>query len=148
MNKVLITVIDAANSILLALFGVWNDVLTTLIIFMVLDCFSGLAVAAIFKNSPKTDNGGFKFQEGLKCLFRKICTITLIIIAYRVDILSGTEGHFVRDAVVLALCINESISIVENLRLMGLKIPEPLSRAINLLKNTIKDKDKSNNKEE
>ena len=143
MDKVLSTVSDVAGDVLSILFGGWSEALTTLLIFMVVDCFSRLVVAGIYKKSPTTDNGSLEFHAGIKCFFRKVGTLALVIIAYRVDVLLNIGGNFTRNAVAIVLCVNESISIIENLGQMGLKIPAPLSRSINLLKNT--NKDKSNN---
>ena len=140
MDKVLSTVIGVASGVLSVLFGGWSDALTTLLIFMAVDCLSGLVVAGVFKNSPKTDSGALELHAGIKCIFKKIGTLALVIIAYRVDVLLGIGGCVTRNAVAIALCINESISIIENLGRMDLKIPTPLNRAINLLKNKTKDK--------
>ena len=36
------------------LFGGWNSAMTTLVLFMLADYLTGLIVAGVFKNSPKT----------------------------------------------------------------------------------------------
>ena len=146
MDKVLSTVIGVAEVVLSNLFGSWSEALTTLLIFMAVDCFYGLVVAGVFNNSPTTDSGDSKLHAGIKCIFRKVSMLALIIIAYRVDLLLGISGYVTRNAVAIALCINESISIIEKLRRMGLKIPAPLSNAINLLKNKAKDKSENDEK--
>lgn len=140
MGKVLSVIIGAAGSISSVLFGEWSETLTTLLIFMAVDCFIGLVVAVVFKNSPETDSSAFEIHAGIKCIFRKVGMLALLIIAYRVDFLLGIGGCVTRNGVAIALCINESASIIGNLGRMGLKIPAPLSRTINLLKNTAKDK--------
>lgn len=43
-------------------------------------------------------------------------------------------GSFVRDAAVIGFSANEAISIVENAGLMGLPIPEAITKAIDILK--------------
>lgn len=146
MDKVLNTVIDITSNVLTVLFGGWSEALTTFIIFMAIDYLFGLIVAGIFKNSAKSDSSAFELCMGIKCLFRKVGMLALIIIAYRVDILSDAGGHLTRDMVTIALCINESISIIKKLGLMGLKIPTPLCSAIDLLKNSSKSKSEKESK--
>lgn len=41
---------------------------------------------------------------------------------------------FIRDAVVIAFIVNETISIVENAGLMGVPIPAAITKAIDILK--------------
>jgi phage-related holin len=52
-----------------------------------------------------------------------------------------TGGTFVRDATLITLCVNEGISVLENLGLMGVPIPKPIKNAIDILA-------RKNNKEE
>ncbi|MGN1130458.1 MAG: holin family protein, partial [Ruminococcus sp.] len=70
---------------------------------------------------------------GWKGLCRKGVTILVVLVAYRLDLLIGT--NYIRDAVVIAFCANELISIVENCGLMGLPLPKPIVKAIDILKN-------------
>ena len=44
-----------------------------------------------------------------------------------------TGTNYVRDAVIIALCGNELISIIENAGLMGVPIPQKLEEAIEVL---------------
>ena len=48
------------------------------------------------------------------------------------DLLTG--ANLIRDAVVIAYCTNEAISIIENAGLMGVPIPTKLTKAIEALK--------------
>lgn len=107
----------------------------TLLIFMGLDYISGLLVAGVFKNSPKTDTGSLESKAGWKGLCRKCMTLVFVLVAYRLDLVIGT--NYIRDAVIIAFIANETISLVENAGLMGLPLPEVISKAIDILqKNT------------
>jgi toxin secretion/phage lysis holin len=64
-------------------------------------------------------------------LVAAIYVLLIVLIAARLDILLNTT--IVRDAVVIAFCANEAISIVENAGLMGVPIPAALRRAIEAL---------------
>ena len=55
----------------------------------------------------------------------------IVLVASRLDIVLGTA--FVRDAVVIAYIVNETISIIENAGLMGLPVPDVIMSAIEQL---------------
>jgi toxin secretion/phage lysis holin len=124
-----------------SLFGGWSSDVITLLIFMGADFFTGLAVAAFFKKSKKTESGALSSAEGLKGLFKKGAMLLLVLIGARLDITLGLEC--IRTAVVLALIVNELISLTENIGLMGVPIPAPIAKAIDLLKNN-ESEEKSN----
>lgn len=126
------TAAGMAGAAVAAFFGGWDAALSTLIIFMIIDYISGLIVAAVFKKSPKTETGGLESRAGFKGLFRKGMTLFIVLIADRLDLVMQT--HFVRDAVVIAYIINESVSIIENAGLMGLPVPVVITKAIDMLK--------------
>lgn len=112
--------------------GGWNTAVETMMIFMGIDYITGLIVALVFHNSPKTEHGGAESKAGFKGLVRKCFMIVLVLIASRLDMLLGTT--FVRDSVIIAFIVNEALSIVENAGLMGIPMPKPLINAIELLK--------------
>ncbi len=115
-----------------AAFGGWDGALTTLVIFMAVDYGTGLLVAGVFHASRKTANGGLESRAGWKGLVRKCVTLLMVLVACRLDLLLGV--NYVRDAVIIAFCVNEALSIVENAALMGIPMPAPLQKAIELLR--------------
>lgn len=121
-----------AGSIVATFFGGWSDGLTTLVIFMCIDYISGFVVAGVFKKSRKTESGALESRAGWKGLCRKCMTLVLVLVAYRLDLLRG-EGTLIRDAVTIGFTINEGLSILENAVLMGLKVPDPLRKALEVL---------------
>lgn len=50
-------------------------------------------------------------------------------------------SNYIRDAVIIAYIINETISIIENADLMGVPIPGPLRKGIELLQQKSKPDD-------
>lgn len=84
-------------------------------------------------NSEKTPNGALESRAGWKGLCRKGVTLLVVLVACRLDLLTG--ANFIRDAVVIAFIANEAISILENAGLMGVPIPVVITRAIDVLKN-------------
>lgn len=131
-STVFSSVIGAVGGYIASFFGGWTAGMTTLMIFMAIDYISGLIVAGVFSNSQKSENGALESRAGWKGLCRKGMTLLVVLIAYRLDLLIGT--NYIRDAVVIGFCVNELISIFENIGLMGIKLPPILVKAIDILK--------------
>jgi len=113
-------------------FGGFDMLLRTLLMFMAIDFISGIIVAAVFKCSEKTETGRLSSIKGLQCLFRKGGCLTLVAIAVHLDALLGTNS-LTRDALIIAFSLNELLSILENMGRMGIKMPAPLTNAIEML---------------
>ena len=124
--------VGAAGAWVANLLGGWSGAMTTLAIFMILDYVTGIVVAAVFHKSGKTKDGRLSSKAGWKGLCKKFIVLLFVFIAYRIDVLLGAE--FVRDAVIISFSTNELISILENLGLMGVPIPDPIKNAIEVLK--------------
>lgn len=131
MRQTVCTGVGIVGSTIAAMFGGWDNGLVTLLIFMVIDYVSGLIVAGVFKNSPKTDTGALESKAGWKGLCRKCMTLVFVLIAYRLDLTIGT--NYIRDAVIIAFIANETISLVENAGLMGVPLPAVITKAIDVL---------------
>ena len=123
-KETICTAVGVAGSAIAAAFGGWDEALVTLIIFMVIDYLSGLAVAGIFHKSNKSENGALESRAGWKGLCRKCVTLLFVLIAYRLDLAIGVD--YIRNAV---------ISIVENAGLMGIPLPGAIQNAIEVLTN-------------
>lgn len=132
MKVSILTFIGAVGGLLASFFGGWDSSLATLIVFMGIDYVTGLIVAGVFHKSPKTKTGALESKAGWKGLCRKGMTILIVLIACRLDLIMGIS--FVRDAVVIAYIVNETISIIENAGLMGIPTPTVITRAIEVLR--------------
>jgi toxin secretion/phage lysis holin len=131
MKEMICSIVGVIGSAVAAVFGGWDAGLSTLIMFMVFDYGSGLVVAGVFKKSTKTENGALESKAGWRGLCKKFMTLVFVLIAYRLDIMAGT--NYIRDAVIIAFITNELISIVENAGLMGVPIPDVITNAIDVL---------------
>ena len=116
------------------LLGSWDSALVTLIVFMGVDFFTGVVTAAM-GSSKHTDSGGLSSKAGWFGLANKVCTLLLIAVAVRMDILLGTT--YIRDAVCISFCLNELLSIVENTSLMGVPFPPVIKKAIDVLQTKV-----------
>lgn len=124
--------IGTVGSIVASFFGGWTASLSTLLIFMLIDYVTGLVVAGVFHKSKKTDSGALESRAGFKGLCKKCMVLLLVLVGHRLDIAIGAT--YIRDAVCIAFIVNETISIIENAGLMGIKIPMTLENAIDVLK--------------
>ena len=132
MKEYFLIICGIVGGTISALFGGWNHLLTTLLVAMGVDFVTGLVVAGVFKKSQKTPNGALESNIGWKGIAKKGVTLLIVLIAHRLDLAIGTT--IIRDAVVIAFIVNEVISITENAGLMGVPVPSPIKKAIEVLK--------------
>ena len=136
MKESICAMFGVVGSFIAGLFGGWDASLATLLIFMGVDYLTGLIVAVVGK-SQKSANGHLSSLIGWKVLAKKGVSLLLVLVAVRLDIVLGTS--YIRDAVCIAFMVNELISIVENAGLLGVPMPEILTKAIDLLQSKGKD---------
>lgn len=121
-------------SVFVYLFGGWNVGLETLILCMVADYISGLAVA-VKGESNKTQSGKLSSKAGWEGLLKKGVTLLVVLIAFRLDLTAQMLGLdlpvTIRD-VVLGFYIGiEFLSLLENLMKLGGKTPKILIQFLN-----------------
>lgn len=132
MKETILAIVGIIGAAIAHVFGGWNAAMGTLLIFMGIDYMSGLIVAGIFHASPKSEGGALESKAASKGLIRKGMALLVVLIGARLDLLLGTD--YIRDGIIIAFVVNELLSIVENMGLMGVPFPEPLKNAIELLK--------------
>ena len=137
MKNGLCTIVGTVGGFIASLFGGWDTALATLLIFMAVDYATGLIVAGVFHKSQKTENGALESRAGWKGLCRKGTSLLVVLVAYRLDLVIGS--NFVKDATIIAFIDNETISIIENAGLMGAPIPAVIVKAIDVLKQKADD---------
>lgn len=131
MKNYISTILGVLGGLLSYLVGGFDTPLIALIVCMAADYATGLIVAGVFHQSPKSPNGGLESHAGWKGLARKFVTILIVVVAHLMDLLLGV--CYIRDAAVIGFCANEIISILENAGLMGLPVPQIFRDAIDLL---------------
>ena len=137
MKNGLCTIVGTVGGFIASLFGGFDTALATLLIFMAVDYATGLIVAGVFHKSQKTENGALESRAGWKGLCRKGTSLLVVLVAYRLDLVIGS--NFVKDATIIAFIANETISIIENAGLMGAPIPAVIVKAIDVLKQKADD---------
>ena len=131
MKETFCTLLGLLGSALCWAFGGWDAGLTALVIIMSVDYISGSIVALVFHNSNKSETGAYNSAYGLKGLCKKCLMLLFVIVAVQADRLMG--GDFVRDAVCIGFAANEILSIVENLGLAGIPMPQAVIKALEQL---------------
>lgn len=131
LKMLVISISGGLVGALVAALGGWSEDLTTLLWFMGTDFLLGLAIAAFWKKSNKSETGALSSWSAWKGLCKKGTYLLIILIANRLDVTIGVS--YIRTAVIIAFIANEGISIIENLGVMGIPFPQIMKDAIELL---------------
>lgn len=132
MKETILSIIGIIGAFVAHAFGGWSSAMGTLLIFMAIDYLSGLILAGVFHASPKSETGSLESKAASKGLVRKGMALLVVLIGARLDML--LDMNYIRDGIIIAFCVSELLSIIENMGLMGVPMPEPLKNAIELLK--------------
>ena len=133
MKELICTAIGVMGAAAAWAFDGWDTALAALLICMAVDYISGSVVALVFHKSRKTESGAYNSAYGLKGLCKKGLMLLFVVVAVQADRLLGAD--YVRDAVCIGFCANEILSIVENLGLAGVPLPEAVIKALEQLQN-------------
>ena len=104
---------------------------------MVIDLIVGFTVSAVWHKSSKTKSGKVSSKVMFKGIVKKILTLVLVVVAYQLDILLGY--NVIRHVVIIAFIVQEIISIIENIAITGIKSPEIITKALDVLERSVKD---------
>lgn len=132
MKEFICSIAGMAGAAIAAAFGGWTGAMTTLCILMAADYITGLLVAGLFHNSPKTDTGCLDSKACAKGLAKKCIILLFVLIGSRLDMTLGVT--YLKDTVCIAYILNELLSLTENAGLMGVPIPQVIKNAIEALK--------------
>ena len=127
-----VKVVATIGGAIAGFFGEWNMLLTCLAIFITLDYLTGWLVAARGL-SPKTEDGKLSSKAGFDGLLRKGAIIVVVIMGTVLDKVSGNETAIFQTATVCWYVANEGLSIAENVKLLGIKLPGFLEKLLEAL---------------
>lgn len=131
MKEAFCTLIGLIGSAFCWAFGGWDSALAALTVCMAVDYVSGSLVALVFHKSTKTESGAYNSAYGLKGLCKKGLMLLFVLVAVQIDRILGTD--YARDAVCIGFCANEILSIIENLGLAGIPMPQAVTKALEQL---------------
>lgn len=127
-----IAILGVLAGVVSAIVGSWTIAIESLCILMGMDYATGLILAAVFHSSPKSKNGALESRAAFKGLIRKCGIIVIVIAFHQADRITGKS--FLRDGAAFAFCIEEIISLIENLGAMGVPMPAFVTKAIEWLR--------------
>lgn len=90
---------------IVSLFGGWDAMLYTILLFAILDYFTGI-LKAIYKKQLSS-------EIGFKGIIKKIMVFVVIAVAYNVQRMTGNTIPL-REIVIVFFICNEALSILEN----------------------------------
>nr|DAO63034.1 MAG TPA: holin [Caudoviricetes sp.] len=130
-------VVGLVGGVISSALGGWDSAIVTLLVFMGADFILGLLNALAFHRSKKSKNGALSSSVCWQGIVKKFGTLLIVVCANYAD--SLLNCGYLRDAVVIAFCASELISICETAGLMGI-LPEGvqkiLTKVIDMLKNS------------
>ena len=137
VKQVISLVIGTLTTGLLKVIGEPTQDLKILLLLMVIDLIVGFTVSAVWHKSSKTKSGKVSSKVMFKGIVKKILTLVLVVVAYQIDILLGYD--VIRHVVIIAFIVQEIISIIENIAITGIKAPDIITKALDVLERSVKD---------
>ena len=119
--KAVVAAITAAGCQIL---GVWNNVMTALVILIILDVVTGFLRAFIQQELSS--------KESFRGMAKKVLIFALIAVACQIDSITGLDG-VTRNVVAVFYCASEGLSVVENSIAAGMPAPDFLKDALKQL---------------
>ena len=137
VKQVISLVIGALTTGILKVIGEPTQDLRILLLLMVIDLIVGFTVSAVWHKSSKTKSGKVSSKVMFKGIVKKILTLVLVVVAYQIDILLGY--NVIRHITIIAFIVQEIISIIENIAITGIKTPDIITKALDVLERSVKD---------
>ena len=137
VKQVISLVIGALTTGILKVIGEPTQDLKILLLLMVIDLIVGFTVSAVWHKSSKTKSGKVSSKVMFKGIVKKILTLVLVVVAYQIDILLGY--NVIRHITIIAFIVQEIISIIENIAITGIKSPDIITKALDVLEKEVKN---------
>ncbi|MEA4919393.1 MAG: phage holin family protein [Clostridiaceae bacterium] len=132
IKNVVLAAVATVGSALANALGGWDAVLKVLVFLMAADYITGLAIAAIWQKSNKSEGGALDSRASFKGLCKKCAILMLVGLGVMLD--NALKVDYIRTAIILFFVGNEGLSLVENVVLMGVPCPPFLKNVLEVLK--------------
>ena len=114
------------RSIIGVVLGGWDSLLSALVLFMVVEYLTQILIAVL--NKRKSSEIGF-------CgIAKKVSIFFLVAVGNVIDELIIQDGNMIRTVVIFFYLSNEGITILKNVEILGLPIPQKLKNMLEQLK--------------
>ena len=121
---------------IVGIFGGPTPELDALLFVMVVDIISGFLKCAYHK-SEKTESGKFSSKEFRKGLIQKVGVLLVVAVSGVISKVMGLEA--IQPTIIIAFVLEESLSVLENLALIGVPMPQKLKNLLDVLEETYKE---------
>ena len=125
-------IIASAGVVLTYFFGELDGLIIALIVFTIIDYFSGITAASM--------EGNLNSREGFNGIKRKIFIFMLVGVAHVVEQVVDGNSALLRNGVICFYLSNEGISILENSVKIGIPIPDTLKNILQKLNKDSEEK--------
>lgn len=123
VRSVLFTV---ERNIIGVVLGGWDGLLSALVLFMIVEYLTQILIAVLNKKMSS--------KIGFCGMARKVSIFFLVAMGNVIDVLIFQNENIIRTAVIFFYLSNEGITILENVEILGLPIPQKLKNIIEQLK--------------
>ena len=128
IRTTILAILSALGASITHALGGWDITLQVLISFLAADYLTGLVLAAVFQNSPKTSGGALSSAAGFRGIVRKCAVLLLVLLDW------ATGSAYIRTTLCFFFIANEGLSILENLGLMGVPYPRFLRNMLEAIR--------------
>ena len=125
MKELFCSILAGIGTGLVYLWGGFDVAMQCLLIAIALDYVSGIIKAFVLKQLSSS--------VGFKGIIKKVSVLVIVALAVLIDRVTGESGA-IRTLVIYYFVANEGLSIIENVGLAGLPIPESIKEALKALK--------------
>lgn len=124
MQRILFAV---GKGIVEVVLGGWDALLSALMLFIIVEYLTQILVVILNKKISS--------EVGFCGIAKKVSIFFLVAVGNIIDALIIQNGSAIRTAVIVFYLSNEGITILENVAVLGLPIPEKLKNILEQLKN-------------
>ena len=125
MKETICTILATLATALVWLFGGIDVSMQCLLVAIAIDYVSGIIKAFTTKTLDS--------RIGFRGIVKKVGVLCIVCLAVLLDRITGESGA-IRTLVIYYFVANEGLSIVENLSIVGLPIPQTIKKALKALK--------------
>ena len=109
----------------------FNDAIPLLLAAMVIDYFTGITAAYIYKRKHPKSRRGLDSRVGALGIMKKILVLTLVVFSHVIDKAVAFDG--IQSVVTWFYIGNEGLSVVENAAKAGVPMPKKLTDVLEQL---------------